>query len=101
MVKGAKQWEKQKSEASFKYKELPLKTLLGTVNVYQIVTPFTHTLYLQNPFCDNLKKKKFLKIHLLCLIGETGFRAFSARQTDPRKNENLDEMKDLVALNCH
>lgn len=53
-VKGAKQW-KQKSSV-FKYKELPLKTLLGTVKCPKCDT-FSHTFYLQNPFCDNLKKK--------------------------------------------
>lgn len=31
------------------------------------------------------------------LIAETGFTVFSARPIDPRKNENLDEMKDSLS----
>lgn len=56
---------------------------------------FSRTFYLQNPFCDNLKKK-FLK-NMPFLIAETGFMVFSARPIDPRKNENLDEMKDSLS----
>lgn len=74
---------------------------------------FSHTFCLQNPLCDNLKKKRkpknqnprrpFLKNTDLPspLVAETGFRVFGARQIDPRKNESLNEMKDSLALNCH